>query len=650
MAVTGEMVPIRVWAPDAHTMAVVTGQHTSRCCQAMIRGEDGWWEGPELPVGTDYFLSPNGHGFFPDPRSLCQPFGVHGPTRVWRPPVSQWVPSPLDTSSMPRGERGDSPSASDSPVDRQDVLGHVIYELHVGTFTAEGTLDAASKHLSDLAKLGVRTVELMPIAAFSGDFGWGYDGVDLMAVHAPYGGPDALVRFINRAHELGLAVCIDTVLNHVGTWGNYLEQFGPYFTDAHSTPWGPAINLDGPASHEVRRFLTDVVHHWLVDMHADAVRLDAVHALIDTSQRHFLQELSDSVAQWERQTGRSMTLIAESDLNDPRMVTATVGGGMGMDAQWADDIHHGILTRFTGDSHGYFADFAHPHPQPSPSPDSPLTPAVNLSASACVDEDDSSCALVNAQHPTRSALAYVLEHVFFHDGTWSSFREATWGAPVPDDMDRRRFIAYSQNHDQVGNRARGDRPSTRVSDGALAAMAALVLLGGATPMLFQGEEWGTRTPFQFFADQDSPENARLVREGRQREFSRHGWSGTIPDPASKFTRDASVLDWAQRDEPRGQRFLSWYRRLIEIRNDCPSVRSGSPVHVEDLGDVLILRNGTISVHVSLTSSPLVIDEDDHGRIIARFDDVGGPAVIVVAADAASSSFPSMPSPTCEARQ
>lgn len=569
-------VPARVWAPAARGVVLVDHTHDTRTPLSPDPTRRGWWQGKDVEVGTDYSFSPDGTGPFPDPRSRFQPQGVDGPSRAWAPPP------PADPSWVPQPRTG--------------VLGNVIEEIHVGTFTPEGTLDSAASRLDHLADLGVTTVELMPVAQFSGEFGWGYDGVDLFAVHRAYGGPHALVRFINRAHELGMLVCLDTVLNHLGVWGDHLAAFGPYYSGRHTTPWGQGFDLDGPDSEEPRAFLLDVCRYWLVDMHVDALRLDAVHAITDDSPTHLLAELADRVAQWRKETGRHLTLIAESDLNQVSMVTPRPRG-TGMDAQWADDVHHALLAALSGQTQGYYADFA--------------------------DAD---------------ALPHTLSDVFYHDGRWSSFRGSTWGAPVPEDTDRRRFVVFSQDHDQVGNRARGDRPSASLTPAQLAAASAVVLLGTFTPMLFQGEEWGTRRPFCFFADQEDEERAKLVREGREREFGAHGWSGEVPDPTSPATLDASRLDWSELDTPRSRTLLSWYRSLIVLREELPGLREGGRAWAAREGVLLRRVVGGCALELTLDGSdldalgdaPPAWPDGQRGDLLAEFpaSDAAGAAVRV----------------------
>lgn len=354
---------IRVWAPAANEVTLVTAAGET----PMTPGADGWFEGSALSAGTDYAFRLDGGDPRPDPRSRWQPEGVHAASRVFDPAAHAWAD-------------GEWPG--------RDARGAVGYELHVGTFTPGGTLDSAIERLDDLVDLGVEVVELMPLAAFNGPRGWGYDGVALWAVHEAYGGPAALQRFVDAAHGRGLAVCLDVVHNHLGPSGNYLGQFGPYFTDAHETPWGSAVNLDQPGSEEVREFLISSALAWLRDFHIDALRLDAVHALVDDSPRHVLAELSDRVAQLAEDLGRPLTLIAESDLNDVAMVSPTAEGGRGMQAQWADDVHHALHAWLTGERGGYYVDFG-----------------------------------------SAEVMATALTEVFVHDGGYSTFRGKDWAGP-----------------------------------------------------------------------------------------------------------------------------------------------------------------------------------------------------------------------------
>ena len=505
-----------VWAPVA--AAVTLAIEDDRV--PMVRGDDAWWTATVvLPDGTDYAFVVDGSDPLPDPRSAWQPNGVHGPSRVFDAGQHDW---------------------SDTAWPGRDVRGAVAYELHVGTFTPQGTLDAAIDHLPHLAELGVEVVELMPVAAFPGVHGWGYDGVALYAVHDAYGGPAALQRFVDAAHGAGVAVCLDVVYNHLGPSGNYLMRYGPYFTDTHHTPWGWAVNLDAPGAEGMRAFIIDNAMRWFEDFHVDALRLDAVHAMVDDSERHLLAELSDTVADLAGRLGRPLSLVAESDLNDPTMIAPTAEGGLGMTAQWADDVHHALHSWVSGERHGYYVDFG-----------------------------------------SAATLAHALTRVFVHEGGWSTFRDRPWGAPVPPGTDGHRFVVFAANHDQVGNRAMGDRPSARLHPGRLAVSAAAVLTSPFTPMLFMGEEWGASTPFQYFTDHAEPELVEGIRRGRTEEFAGHGWAELyggapdVPDPQSVDTVAASRLDWAEREQPRHARLLAWHRTLIALRRSEQALASGT---------------------------------------------------------------------------
>ena len=544
----GPRVP--VWAPSARSVEL----HLPGDDQLvdMVPASGGWWTAPfDLEPGTDYAFRVDGSPDRPDPRSALQPHGVHGPSRTVDPASWQWT---------------------DQDWAGKELLGSVIYELHVGTFTPEGTLDAAISRLGHLADLGVDIVELMPLAAFPGKAGWGYDGVGLWTVHEAYGGPAALVRFVDAAHRAGIGVCLDVVYNHLGPSGNYLSVFGPYFTRAHHTPWGEAVNYDHDGSQQVRAFVIDSALRWLRDFHVDALRLDAIHeikddaAAADPPQAHVLAELSDAVASLSAELGRPLGLVAEADLNDVGVITPTDESppakvpSLGMTAQWADDVHHALHARLTGEAQGYYGDFAE-----------------------------------------AGAWAKAYGRAFLHNGTWSTFRGRNWGAPVPEDTDPRRFVVFGSDHDQVGNRAVGDRPSSALDDPALAASAALVLLSPYTPMLFMGEEWGTRTPFQFFTDYEEADLARSVSEGRVREFAGFGWDADeIPDPQAPSTVEASRLRWSELSEPGHARMLSWYRALTALRRELAwSQRTAWP-QVDETDDVLTVTYEDIVVAVNLS--------------------------------------------------
>ena len=544
----GPRVP--VWAPAAQTVELhLPGQDR---LVDMIPAPGGWWTAPlDLEPGTDYAFRVDGSPNRPDPRSALQPDGVHGPSRTVDPDAWQWT---------------------DQNWAGKDLRGSVIYELHVGTFTPEGTLDAAITRLGHLADLGVDIVELMPLAAFPGKAGWGYDGVGLWAVHEAYGGPDALARFVDAAHNAGIGVCLDVVYNHLGPSGNYLSVFGPYFTPAHHTPWGEAVNYDHDGSQQVRAFVIDSALRWMRDFHIDALRLDAIHeikddaAAADPPQTHILAELSDAVAALSAEIGRPLSLVAEADLNDVGVITPTGEQppakipSLGMTAQWADDVHHALHARLTGETQGYYGDFAE-----------------------------------------AGAWAKAYGRAFLHNGTWSTFRERNWGAPVPKNTDPRKFVVFGSDHDQVGNRAVGDRPSVILDDAALAATAALVLLSPYTPMLFMGEEWGTRTPFQFFTDHEEDDLARSVSEGRVREFAGFGWDADeIPDPQAAATVEASRLRWSELDEAEHARVLAWYQALTTLRRNLDwSQRTAWP-QVDEIDDVLMVTYDDIVVAANLS--------------------------------------------------
>ena len=544
----GPRVP--VWAPAAQTVELHLPSQDRLV--GMIPVPGGWWTAPfDLEPGTDYAFRVDGSPNRPDPRSALQPDGVHGPSRTVDPDTWRWT---------------------DQNWAGKDLRGSVIYELHVGTFTPEGTLDAAVSRLGHLVDLGVDIVELMPLAAFPGKAGWGYDGVGLWAVHEAYGGPDALARFVDAAHNAGIGVCLDVVYNHLGPSGNYLSVFGPYFTPAHHTPWGEAVNYDHDGSQQVRAFVIDSALRWMRDFHIDALRLDAIHEIKDdaaaaaTPQRHVLAELSDAVAALSIELGRPLSLVAEADLNDVGVITPTSeeppakAPSLGMTAQWADDVHHALHARLTGEDQGYYGDFAEV-----------------------------------------GAWAKAYGRAFLHNGTWSTFRERNWGAPVPEDTDPRRFVVFGSDHDQVGNRAVGDRPSAILDDAALAATAALVLLSPYTPMLFMGEEWGTRTPFQFFTDHEEDDLARSVSEGRVREFAGFGWDADeIPDPQAAATVEASRLRWSELDEAEHARMLAWYQALTTLRRNLDwSQRTAWP-QVDEIDDVLMVTYDDIVVAANLS--------------------------------------------------
>ena len=571
---------IEVWAPKAETVEIDAVADGTRIREPLTRRRGGWWRwagDPEAYDVLDYGFVLDGGSVLPDPRSAWQPDGVHGRSR-W------WTGAPL--SERDPGWRG--------PREGAGTLGGVVYELHIGTFTAEGTLDSAVERLDHLLDLGVDVVEIMPVAAFPGRRGWGYDGVGFYSVHDAYGGPEALVRFVDACHARGLGVCLDVVYNHLGPVGNYLGLFGPYFTDTHHTPWGWAVNLDAERSATVRRFIIDAALRWFEQFGVDALRLDAVHELKDDSEsadggRHLLAQVAEEAAALAERLGRPLELIAESDLNDTRMVTPVAEGGLGMSGQWADDVHHALHALLTGETQGYYADFGDP-----------------------------------------GALEKTLTGAFFHTGSWSSFRGADWGAPVDRDrVSGHRFVAYLQTHDQVGNRATGDRIGASITPGQQAIGAALYLLSAFTPMVFMGEEWGASTPWMFFTDFPDVEMGRAVSEGRRAEFASHGWSAEeIPDPQDEATRDASVLPWDEVGVGDHRPMLLWYRRLIALRREEPDLHAADLTAVEverddDTGS-LVMRRGAFSVVANLAEEPVEVDLGRSlAEVCASFGEVEG---------------------------
>ncbi|MEU9242244.1 malto-oligosyltrehalose trehalohydrolase [Streptomyces sp. NPDC048385] len=558
-----------VWAPQADRVTL----HCDGATRALGRDPErpGWWTGEaDAEDGTRYGFALGDGPVLPDPRSRRQPDGPDGLSAVVDHTRHEW--------------RAAWPGRA--------LPGAVLYELHVGTYTPEGTLDAAAARLGHLRELGVTHVELMPLCPFPGRHGWGYEGVSLWAVHEPYGGPEALKRFVDQAHELGLGVVLDVVHNHLGPSGNHLPAFGPYFTDAHQTPWGSAVNLDAPGSDEVRAYLLGSALAWLRDYRIDGLRLDAVHALCDARACHFLEELSSAVAGLAAESGRPLFLIGESDLNDPRVVTPRAEHGLGLDAQWNDDFHHALHAALTGESQGYYADFAR----------APL-----------------------------AAVAKTLSGGYFHDGTYSSFRGRRHGRPL--DRARvagHRLLGYTQTHDQVGNRAQGDRLSAALSPGLLACAATLALTAPFTPMLFMGEEWAAGTPWQFFTDHTDPDLAEAVRRGRRREFAAHGWAEEdVPDPQDPATRERSCLDWSEPEREPHARVLAWYRRLLALRREQPDLTdpdlADTKVAYDETARWLAFRRGDVRVAVNLGAAPAAIPLGT-GRVevLAAWDTVGAP--------------------------
>ena len=498
---------------------------------------EGVFEG-ETPAraGDDYHLVVDGGVSLPDPCSRAQPEGVLGPSRIVDPAAFAW---------------------SDAGWDGLDPGRMVIYELHVGAFTPAGTFAAAIPRLEALRELGVTAVELMPVATFPGERNWGYDGLYTWAPHPAYGGPEGLVELVDAAHGLGLGVILDVVYNHLGPGSNALEVFGPYLTHDYATPWGTAVNFDGRDSGGVREWAIQNACMWAREYHVDGLRVDAVHAIRDHGARPLLAELSDRVGA----AAPGTVLIAESDLNDPRVVTPTAAHGWGFDAQWADDFHHALHARLTGEDDGYYGDFG---------------AVADVAAAA--------------------ARPYV------YDGRYSTFRRRRHGAPAGD-LPPERFVVYAQNHDQVGNRALGDR-----LPGPARPLAALwVLLSPYTPMLFMGEEYGEERPFQFFTDHIDPFIADATRTGRRNEFKEFvGFRDEVPDPQAPETFARSVLDPGAGDDA----VRALYRDLLALRARLP--RGHGAVGLDEEGGWVAVRRGTMEVvgNFSTTDAEVRVDATD----------------------------------------
>ena len=537
-----------VWAPLRNRVALVlrpAGKpEQDLTVLKMTPDEDGWWRPvEELPdfaeddVRYGYLLD-DASTPMPDPRSRRQPEGVHALSQTFDPTGYDW---------------------SDFQWYGRQLAGGVIYELHVGTFTPAGTLISAVDKLDHLVDLGVDFIELMPVNAFNGTHNWGYDGVYWYAVHEAYGGPLAYQQFVDACHHRGLAVIQDVVYNHFGPSGNYLPQYGPYLTDSAASTWGAAVNLDGEFSDEVRRYILDNARMWLRDYHVDGLRLDAVHALYDTRAVHLLEDLAIETEALSAALGKPLPLIAESDLNDPRLITSREAGGYGLTAQWSDDFHHALYVSLTGDKSGYYADF-----------------------------------------DSVAALAKVFEQGFFHTGTRSSFRGRTHGQPI--DTRRTptwRLVVCSDNHDQIGNRAAGERLSVKINRRQLALAAMITLLSPFTPMIFMGEEWGALTPWQFFTSHPEPELAAAVAEGRLAEFAAMDWdTSAVPNPQDPATFGRSKLDWSELETQAGQELFEVQRQILRIRRDHPDLTDprfdqGSATSNQKQGWVLVERGQMI---------------------------------------------------------
>ncbi len=544
-----------LWAPRAQTAAVKLGGRL----YPLELAEGGWWNADieEAHPGSTYQFVLDASDPLPDPRSAFQPEGVNGPSQIVDHSAFAW---------------------NDLRWQARPLSSAVIYELHIGTFTPAGTYLSAIERLGHLADLGITHLELMPVNEFPGVAGWGYDGVDLYAPHHAYGSPDDLKTLIDACHQKGLAVILDVVYNHLGPAGNYLERFGPYFNDAYHTPWGAAVNLDHEGSIETRRFFLDNAAMWLRDYHFDGLRLDAIHAYFDHSAIHFLEQLSRAVDSLSAHLGRSLFLIAESDLNDPRLVKSIDAGGFGVDAQWSDDFHHALHTVLTGETKGYYEDFG-----------------------------------------SLAQLAEVLSNPFLYDGIKSRHRGRIHGKRVCG-LSGHRFLAYSQNHDQIGNRAAGERLCHLTSPGRCKIAAALVLTSPYLPMLFAGEEFGASAPFQYFTHHEDAELAAKVSEGRKNEFRAFGWAPEdVPDPQDQGTIERSKLQWDELSSPSHDELFVWYKNLIALRREFADLTDGRldrvEVRFDEQASWLAMKRGSVQVVCNLAPVGQRIAIDGGGTVV-----------------------------------
>ena len=551
-----------IWAPRAKTMSV---KWRDQVLPMKGPNKRGWWTlvVEDACCGDQYaFLIDDDPMAYPDPRSLRQGDGVHGPSRLYDHEDFTWH------DQLWRG----SPKT-----------GAILYELHIGTFSEAGTFDGAIEHLDYLAELGITHIELMPVAEFAGQRGWGYDGVALFATHEPYGGPDGLKRFVDACHSRGLSVILDVVYNHFGPVGSYANKFGPYLTKRHKTPWGDAVNLDEGGSDEVRRFFVDNALMWLKDYHCDGLRFDAVHEYIDRSAVHFMEQLSTEVERLGSTVGKEFYLIAESDLNDPRVIRPREAHGYGMDSQWSDDFHHALFSLlYTKEmDRGYYGDFG-----------------------------------------KLSDLHKALKHAFVYDGQYSSYRKSKHGR-MAEGLSAHHFVHFDQNHDQVGNRAKGERLEQLCGLDAAKVAIGLVLMAPYVPMLFMGEEFAASTPFQYFADHEDDEMRRLVAEGRKRDFAVFGFGEDVPNPEEIETFERSKLNWGEIGEGKHAEMLAWTKSLIKLRRCTVALNDGSMQHLlvssDDARRTLVLVRDEVRVVVNLGEEPYRFDllDGEKLRLISR---------------------------------
>lgn len=498
----------KVWAPEIKKLSVKIISNNEIKVIPLEKDQWGYFKGiaENVFAGDRYFYLLDDKNRYPDPASRFQPEGVHGPSQVIDPDEFRW---------------------EDNEWGRIPLKDFIIYELHVGTFTGEGTFKAIVPYLDYLKKLGITSVELMPVAQFPGNRNWGYDGVYPFAPQNSYGGPKGLKTLVNACHKKGLAVVLDVVYNHLGPEGNYLSNFGPYFTDRYKTPWGDAINFDGPYSDEVRQFFISNALYWITEYHIDALRIDAIHGIFDFSAKHFLQELGEAVHKQAEALGKHIYVIAESDLNDARVINPVEVGGYGLDAQWNDDFHHALHTLITGESNGYYEDFG------------------------------------KTEH-----LGKALREGFVYSGQYSNYRRRRHGSSSKD-RPACQFIVFSQNHDQVGNRAMGDRLSRIHSTEKLKLAAGVAILSPYIPLLFMGEEYGETSPFQYFVSHSDKALIEAVRKGRQEEFASFEWKGEAPDPQAESTFLNSKINIKLHQQGKHDVLFKFYKELIRLRKEIP---------------------------------------------------------------------------------
>jgi maltooligosyltrehalose trehalohydrolase len=527
-ALPGQSWRFVVWAPTAKQLSIHIVGDNDRVVP-MQKSDSGHFETTikTLPSDTRYFYRFDDGREFPDPASRFQPEGVHGPSQVMDLNDFKW------TDSSWRGLE----------LDRS-----VIYELHVGTYTPEGTFEALIPHLASLRELGITTIELMPVAQFPGNRNWGYDGVQPFAAQNSYGGPRGLQKLVDAAHAQGLAVALDVVYNHLGPEGNYFNAYGPYFTDKYQTPWGKAINYDGPDSDPVRHFFIANALHWLENYHLDVLRLDAVHGIFDFGASHFLAELQQAVKELEQRLGRKLYLIAESDLNDSRLLEPPAQGGYALPSQWSDDFHHSLHSLLTGERAGYYSDFGDVH-----------------------------------------HLAVTMRNGWFYAGQHSNFRRRRHGNS-PAGLSRSSFVVCIQNHDQIGNRARGERLNELVNFEALKLAAGVTVLAPFIPLLFMGEEYGEIAPFQYFTSHGDQALIEAVRKGRQEEFAAFAWEGKVPDPQDEATFNNSKLDHKLKNKAPHQTLQVLYRDLLALRREDSLAGSGK-VEISENGSAIMMLAG-----------------------------------------------------------